>query len=49
MELVSLRLIFPLPWPVVVTKKNGSHNLGETVSDLLQINYIYILYIMIIN
>ena len=49
MEFVSLNLIFLLPWPVVVTKKNGSHNPGETVSYLLQINYIYILYVMIIN
>ena len=54
MELASLRLIFLLPLlgiqrPVVVTKKNGSHNPGEPVSYLLQINYIYILYFMIMK
>ena len=49
MELGSLRLIFLLSWPVVVTNKNGSHNTGETVSYLLQINYIYLLYFMIMN
>lgn len=54
MELASLILIFLLPLlgiqrPVVVTKKNGSHNPGGPVSYLLQINYIYILYFMIMK
>ena len=49
MELGSLKLIFPLSWPVVVTNKNGSDNTGERVSYLLQMNYIYPLYFMIMN
>ena len=35
--------------PAVVTKENGSHNLGGPISYLLQIDYSYILYFTVMK